>query len=95
MPSFCSDVEDDYDDFALRRAGVPVKQRKAPEWSVVCQECGHENPVVRTSVRAVSSRCRGDEDGPHRVGRLPPHMGVRPLPYCERNNTVTCNMLLL
>ncbi len=43
MPSLYSHVEQDYDNFALRRAGLPVPQVK-PSWTLQCPSCKAECP---------------------------------------------------
>lgn len=43
MPSLYSHVEQDYDSFALRRAGLPVPQPKA-QWTIKCRRCPAESP---------------------------------------------------
>lgn len=43
MPSLYSHVEQDYDSFALRRAGLPVPQNK-PTWTLQCPSCKADSP---------------------------------------------------
>lgn len=43
MPSLYSHVEQDYDNFALRRAGLPVPQAK-PSWTLECPHCKVDCP---------------------------------------------------
>lgn len=45
MPSYYSHVEDDYDAFALRRAGFPVKAAEHDDWTGECSHCGHVNAL--------------------------------------------------
>lgn len=43
MPSLYSHVEQDYDSFALRKAGLPVKV-EAPKWFAECSSCHKDSP---------------------------------------------------
>lgn len=43
MPSLYSHVEQDYDAFALRKAGLPVKTEK-PKWFTECPSCHQDSP---------------------------------------------------
>lgn len=43
MPSLYSHVEDDYDNFALRKAGIPLPAPK-PAWSLQCPHCSSYQP---------------------------------------------------
>lgn len=43
MPSLYSHVEQDYDSFALRKAGLPVKTEK-PKWFLECPACHKDSP---------------------------------------------------
>lgn len=43
MPSLYSHVEQDYDSFALRKAGLPVPVEK-PKWQLECRHCHADSP---------------------------------------------------
>lgn len=45
MPSHYSHVEDDYDAFALRRAGFPVKEPRREVWTNKCPACQRDNAL--------------------------------------------------
>ncbi len=62
MPSYYSHVEDDYDDFALRRAGIPVKRRESPSWTTKCPRCGTENALDAYFCAKCGNQIMGGEE---------------------------------
>ncbi len=60
MPSYYSHVEDDYDAFALRRAGIPVKESERERWDNPCAGCGRQNALDATFCSTCGRRVLDD-----------------------------------